>query len=195
MTEPKQGTFMPPEVAVQATPGQSVKAVSPSEEEIRAYALALFDDARSELARADSKGSLLLGAAGLILSALTGAVVGGDWTPNKLDSRWSQAAFALGLAAVVAGVLLIGAAVIPKVRKLPESDYAFHFGHLAHIDQAEARRRIANTIPLLTQRSIDQAWWMSQIAFRKYALIRKSMLFFLLAFIMAGLVPTLNQLG
>jgi hypothetical protein len=173
---------------------QSTDSGGPTEQQVQDYALQLFEDARSELGRADSKGSILLTGGGIVLSALTGAIIGGDWTPSKLDSFAGRAAFFLGFVAVIGGIICIGMAVIPQVRKPPESEYAFYFGQLAHIDRAEAGRRIANTVNVLTERAVDQAWWMSKIALRKYRLIRRSMLFFAFAFVMAILTPTLERL-
>jgi hypothetical protein len=181
---------------VSVAPGES-KGVSAresiDEEELREYAHALFEDARVELARADSKGSILLTGGGLVLSALTGAIVGGDWTPSKLGSDWGRAAFLGSFAFVLYGIVCIGAAAIPKMNRPPESDHAFFFGHLAHCDIDEARRRIANTLPLRVEREIDQAWWMSKLAWRKYVLIRRSLLSFGCAFVLALVVPILDS--
>jgi Family of unknown function (DUF5706) len=172
----------------------SLGASSPVDEEaLREYAHALFEDARVELARADSKGSILLTGGGLVLSALTGAIVGGDWTPSKLGSNWSRAAFLGSFAFVLYGIVCIGAAAIPKMNRPPATNHAFFFGHLAHCDIDEARRRIANTLPLRVEREIDQAWWMSKLAWRKYVLIRRSLLSFACAFVLALFVPILDS--
>jgi hypothetical protein len=162
--------------------------------EVRAYALELYDDAKSEVNRADSKGSILLSGSGIVLSALTGSIIGGDWTPAKLQSDWSRVAFVLGFVGVIVGMVCIGAAVIPKVRKPPESDYAYFFGQLAHVDRSEAARRISNTVGYQTERAIDQAWWISKIAFRKYLLVRRALLCFAFAFTMAILVPVMERI-
>jgi hypothetical protein len=126
---------------------------------------------------------------------LTGAIIGGDWTPAKLDSWLSQAAFVVGFVAIVAGMVCIGASVIPKVRKPPASDYAYFFGQLAHVDRTEAARRIANTVGYQTERAIDQAWWISKLAYRKYLLVRRALLCFAFGFAMAILVPVLERVS
>jgi hypothetical protein len=146
------------------------------------YKEALLRETREELAKADTKASILLAASSIAFAALLE-------DPDKLlqdDAR--RLAWALALA--LAGICFVGAAVKPRLRATDvEAPTPHYFGDVEayrplplrfwqrrqQVEAARARFAIeleaAASGSEYEERLTDQIWHLSHIAFRKYRLV------------------------
>jgi len=155
-----------------------------------AYKEALLRETREELQKADNKASILLAASGIVFTAVLTAATTIGWDPDRLSVKTARTTLWLAIGLVAIGVVLIAAAVKPRLRirsgTHEEIDY---FGDVEAYwprwwqfrdrknQLAESRQRFAQALSSGHQRQRyreridDQIWTLSHIAFRKYQLI------------------------
>lgn len=154
----------------------------------------LLDEGREELARADNKASVLLGAAGLVLSVFLGSVIAGDWDPTQIGNPIAEASFWVGIALSVTGVARLAAAVMPRTKHDEAKENLAYFGHVIQYRRrglamrrstrrrrdAEAKRDLHAAIAAVSthrfDRMVDQVWVISLIVQRKYQHVRSGLL-------------------
>jgi len=147
----------------------------------------LLRDTREEVARADSKASLLLASSGVVVGALLAGLIAGRWSPFELNNRiewmWWLAA---GLAA--AGLIALGSAVWPRFarRNSPRPSVPSYFGDVATFSDSDAllTALLKSSDEGLT-RTADQIWEVSRIVRRKYVLVRFALVLFVVASVLA----------
>jgi MFS family permease len=180
-----------------APPGPTSHAGEPpgTADPALSYLADLLADTREELTRADSKASLLLAAAGVILGALIAGLAGSNWTPLDLDSR-IQWIWWLGVAAAAAGVLAIAASVYPRIYqpRIPHPGVPTYYGDVAAYRSVEAFRNSIGEVPLPKERLINQAFVLARIVQRKYVLLRRGLCCLLLAISACTLAVVINTL-
>lgn len=180
----------------------AVPASAAQEAPEEAFAELLLDEGREELQRADNKASILLGAAGLVLSVFLGAAVAGDWDPTELGDGRAQPFFWVGIGFAVLGVIMLAAAVMPRIKHDEAKEKLAYFGHVTQYREGgwalrpstKARRDAAGRDDLRAaictaslgrfDRTVDQVWAVSHIVQRKYKHVRRA----LWAFLTAGLL-------
>ena len=156
----------------------------------------LLDEGREELARADNKASVLLGAAGLVLSVFLGSVIAGDWDPTEITNDAAEVVFWTGIALSILGIVRLAAAVMPRTKHGEGKEKLAYFGHVIQYRKrglalrsatrqrrdAEAKRDLRAAITAASvnrfDRTIDQVWVISLIVQRKYEHVRGGLLLF-----------------
>ncbi|MFF9560068.1 Pycsar system effector family protein [Streptomyces albus] len=73
----------------------------------------LLQDMRGEIARADSKAAVLLGAVSMTVGAFAGVLAGSDWSPSQLPCP-GAAAWWTGVGALGIALLALLMAVLPR---------------------------------------------------------------------------------
>jgi MFS family permease len=149
------------------------------------YAEQLLAESREELARADGKASILFGAFGVAAGVLLGAVVGGTWSPANFDNGTAECVWWVGIVGAGLSILLLGLAVLPRVRHGAGRERLYYFGHVVQYRQRTwlgfPRRGLAPTDeflrdlrhpPTSLDRAADQIWVISGLVQTKYRLIR-----------------------
>ena len=147
-----------------------------------AYKESLLRETREELARADTKASILLAASGIALAALFK-------DPDKLTDARSRTLTWVALALTLAGILFLGAAVKPRLRaKHSKTPMPHYFGDVEAYRPSwwrvwrrrrrleQARERFGKELEDAAtaeyeERLTDQVWVLSHIAYRKYRLV------------------------
>lgn len=95
------------------------------------YREALLAETREELQKADAKASILLAATGIAFSALLAAAGAGTWSPEKLHHGDARLAIWCSLALALAGVCILGGAVIPRLRaRTMDREKLHYFGNV-----------------------------------------------------------------
>jgi hypothetical protein len=147
------------------------------------YKEALLRETREELARADTKASILLAASGIAFAALFK-------DPDKLSQHTARTLTWIALGLTLGGICFVAAAVKPRLRaKHDKSPTPHYFGDVEayrppwwHLWRRrrrlrEARERFgeelaeAATPTEYEERLTAQVWVLSHIAFRKYRLV------------------------
>jgi hypothetical protein len=149
------------------------------------YADRLLAESREELARADGKASILFGAFGVAAGVLLGAVVGGTWSPAHFDRGIAECLWWVGIAGASLSILLLGLAVLPRIRHGEGRERLYYFGHVVQyrprtwlgfpaqgIAPTEEFFRDLRNPPDSLRRSGDQIWVISGLVQTKYRLIR-----------------------
>jgi hypothetical protein len=151
---------------------------------------ALLRETREELAKADAKASILLAASGIALSALLTVSNKAPWYPDNLTELNARRCAWAAAALMIVGMLLVGAAVKPRLRaKHGTTPVVHYFGDVEAFrppwwrvwrrdtDVDEARTRFSNALADLVDsdaahaRLVDQIWTLSHIAYRKYRFV------------------------
>jgi hypothetical protein len=168
-----------------------------AEEDVRRYTFALLSDTRAEIGRADQKAAILFAAAGIATGVLSGAVLGGRWTPAELSSL-GAVLWWFGSAAGVCAMAAFTLAVFPKTSDrtvVAHPDLVRFYGDVLRVDREnrlEQALRRSSTMEL--QRLITQVKTLSAITVRKYRLIQVgtvSMATAVMGHLAAGLVQLL----
>jgi Family of unknown function (DUF5706) len=161
------------------------------------YKQDLLRETREELARADTKASILLAASGIAFAALIK-------DPDKLTHHAARICSWLALAFTLVGICVVAAAVKPRLRtkhaQVLRPDYfgdaeAFRPAWLtlrfrrAKLNEArEAFGKALNAAAASeTERSdrlTDQTWHLSHIAYLKYRLVAFGMVFYGIAVVL-----------
>lgn len=156
----------------------------------------LLSEAREELGRADNKTSILLAAAGVVVGALTAAVLAGDWSPTKLAPGFASIWW-IGCGFLSAGILCLGIAIYPRTsrpRKVP--NFVAYFGDVVALkSRANLNRAISKTARAAGTRDLDQLELVSAIVSKKYRFLRLALLSFALGALLLALVAALTTVG
>ena len=156
----------------------------------------LLSEAREELGRADNKTSILLAAVGVVIGALTAAVLAGSWSPVTLSVGLAWIWW-IGCGFLSAGITCLGIAIYPRTsrpRKLP--DFVAYFGDVVALkSRANLDRAISNTAGATGSRNLDQLELVSAIVAKKYHYLRLALLSFALGAVLLALVAVLTTVG
>lgn len=148
---------------------------TPPDDEAAALAAEMLAEAASEIDRADSKASLLIGSLGIAFSIVLSGMLGGDWSPGSLH----PVGFALWLVGVVAAagsVVAAARAVWPRLSKAPEKGAITYWGQVSSLrSPAEVEQALTERALRGPQRTYQQLWVLSLVVQRKYRDIRWSM--------------------
>jgi hypothetical protein len=151
--------------------------------EARDYAERLLAETREEIARADAKASILLGAGGVATSIASTALFGG-WNPARLKP-WGTSVWWIGASLAGCALLCLGSAVYPRTGAVSPRGRQSHqreprpvhyFVQLAGCeDLATARRAIEAAAIDSVNRAVEQAWSLSKLVMTKYRLTRAAL--------------------
>ncbi|MCM3885554.1 Pycsar system effector family protein [Frankia sp. R82] len=159
------------------------------------YARELLEAAREERALADSKASLLLATIGVAISVGTGAVLAGSWTPTRLTPA-GAALWWLGAAALTCGVALLAAAVYPRLGPGPSEPWDTTVVNFLEVNRQPSLTDLQDSLRRSAEGDFAgrsrQLRMMSQLAERKYVLIRVA-LWALLASVVLELAAWLTR--
>ncbi len=162
------------------------KTTFDTDEKSLTYLLGVLSETRSEIGRADQKAAILLATAGVGIGALIGGALSGQWSPEVIPDSIEWLWWA-GVGACVLGVLTLAGALYPRSRAKPPSarpgrvylsdftDKATSTAILERDSLGEAARERVDLIA-------DQIRRLGVIVDKKYALIRRGMLFLLGSF-------------
>lgn len=152
------------------------------------YKERLLGETRDELAKADGKASILLAASGIAATALLTVGSTASWYPGKLKHAPAPLLAWLAVGFTVAGIMLIGAAVKPRLRPGRRGTVPHYFGDVeAYYPrwwQWRSRKRLLQAgrhafdaaigqLPPdeYEKRLEDQIWILSHSAYRKYRFV------------------------
>lgn len=142
------------------------------EEAATDYGRTLLKETREELNRADTKASVAFGAVGVGAGAVLGGLIGGDWRPTELGPCASVVWWVGAVGAAIA-VVLLAAAVYPRVEHSKGRERLTFFGHAAEYESPAALASALAAVAACEQeRSADQLWHVARIARDKYRCIR-----------------------
>lgn len=167
------------------------------------YRELLLRETREELARADTKASILLAASGIALAALLSRGNAAPWYPEKLTHQAARVLVWIALGALLVGVTAVGSAVKPRLRT--RHDKPAKPQYFADVEAyrpewwkrrgrkqllRERRSEFAKTVAAMSandteERMNDQIWTLSHIAFRKYQLIKVGIWFYAISALVA----------
>ncbi len=166
-------------------------------EDLRAELVdSLLSDTREELGRADGKASILLSAAGVVVSVLLAGAISRDWNPTQLASfEWL---WWLGTLSGACAIVALGWAIWPRVNHPAEKGKLTYFGHVASfktVDELSAAldRRVSAASP--QSRPTDQLHTVSKIVDKKYRRIRWGIGLFGAALLICTAAVALGQLS
>lgn len=156
-----------------------------SEDPGQAHASDLLAETREELARADQKASILLGAATVALGLVAAPLAAADgWKPADLELEF-EAVFWTGVGMAVLGLLLLGLAVYPltatsrlffwlrRSKRPVRHERADYFGDLAEADSLDTAKRMTFAAAGdRFDRTVSQSWILSKVVTTKYAYTR-----------------------
>lgn len=140
----------------------------------RAQALTLLRDARTEIAQADQKASILLAAVGVIVIVFLGALLNGYWSPMALAAPWLWLWWT-GAIAFGAAVSMFAVAVFPRIgpRGTGRGPGVSSFlDVVACSDERELYRSIEGSHTAGTDDILRELLELSRIVYRKYVLLR-----------------------
>lgn len=162
------------------------------------YKETLLRETREELAKADTKASILLAASSIAFAALL-------TDPDKLSHHAARTLSWVALALTLTGICLIGAAVKPRLRaKHSKTPTPHYFGDVDAYRPSwrqvfDRRKRMETSRELFgkeleeaasqtseyEERLTDQIWHLSHIAYRKYRLVSIGMWLYSSALVVA----------
>ena len=155
----------------------------------RSYPDQLLLETREELVRADGKASILFGASGVAAGVLLGAVVAGDWSPSRFDHGLAEAVWWTGMAVLALSIVLLGMAVLPRVRHGEGRERLYYFGHVVQyrpktilgfpargLSPTTEFMRDLEQSPDGVGRTGDQIWVISGLVHAKYRFIRLALM-------------------
>ncbi|MEV0368556.1 Pycsar system effector family protein [Streptomyces sp. NPDC050636] len=139
-----------------------------------ATGIRLLEDLRGEIARADSKASVLVGALGMTAGLLGGVLTARGWRPSALPAP-AAAAWWLGAGALIVSLVALLMAVLPRYRTShwqPGQPVAY-FGDIQRAaEQHELARALADTERDPTAALINALMENSRIVGSKHRWIR-----------------------
>ena len=157
---------------------------------------------REELQKVDSKSSILLATAGVIVGAFLAGVVGGSWSPTRFRSKGLGTSSSLPSRSA-AGLCSLGAAVKPRVRRANQDHNRLYFFVTRRLsyptfwsrlrgraDMEVARSNFDDAIEKASgsnyeKRLEDQVWHLSHIVMLKYRFITIGMWLFATAIVLS----------
>ena len=160
------------------------------------YKESLLSETREELQKVDSKSSILLATAGVIVGVFLAGAVGGSWTPDKISQHGPRDLVIIALTLGLAGLCSLGVAVKPRIRRANQDhNRLYFFGHVEAFyptiwsrlrgrgDLEAARNSFDAAIEEASgsnyeRRLEDQVWHLSHIVVLKYRFIAIAMWLF-----------------
>lgn len=155
--------------------------------------MVMLAEARSEVATADHKASMVLVALGVGFGAVLGGLLAGDWEPSDLDGA-GEFLWWIGAVIALTSVVCAAAAVWPRYSKDDVSGGIFYWGHVATFSSLTGlTAALDHESPPTMDRTRHQLFALSKIVNKKYNLVRTAMclaagacLFFLLSSLVGG---------
>ena len=142
----------------------------------------LLIESREEVSRADGKASMLLSALTVAAGVLAAALLAGSWSPTRIEQPF-RALWWIGVAFVAAGSIALGLAVWPRLRHHLDGPRASYFDEIALLgDVATVKATLEKADA--SERTLTQLVAISQIARRKYKLIRWAMALLAIALVL-----------
>lgn len=186
---------------------------TPDSNDHRRYREVLLSETREELTKADSKASILLAASGIAASALLSAFWADQWSPSKLHHGDASLAAWLAIASGLLGIVLVAAAVKPRLRTGDSVDHQqlHYFGSVHHFwppwwpphtrgDRGKATKEkfvaaldAASNSDNYVKRLDDQIWFLSKSCYRKYQLISMGLWSFSLVILFAIVTAVIER--
>ncbi len=134
----------------------------------------MLAEAREEVTRADSKAQILLAATGVAVSVVTGAIIGGEWSPAEL-AGWACAAWWTGAVTVGGAVATLGHGIYPKLKRTGEDRLAyFEDVYKLKDDSLASVVGDINHEAQIGHRDVEQLRQLSRIAHHKYVAVQRA---------------------
>jgi len=135
----------------------------------------LLAETREELHRADSKAAMLFAIFGVVVGVVLAGIVAGDWHPDSMKTG-AEVVWWSGASASIAALVLLAAAVWPRLASRHVSGRVTYFGHVvAYSTRDSLRTAIERQADHDIDRPLEQLQAVSRIVVRKYQLIRGGM--------------------
>lgn len=145
---------------------------APVDEKAVALATQLLAETREELIRADSKAAMLFAVFGIALGVVLAGIVAGDWAPSDLAAG-AEVVWWLGAASAALGLVAVGAAVWPRLKRKNATGRVTYFAHvIGYRDREALTEALARQASDDLARPIEQLEAISGIVMVKYRLIR-----------------------
>jgi Family of unknown function (DUF5706) len=144
------------------------------DQEIEDYAGRLLAETREEIARADTKASILFAAFGVVVAAVLAGLVTGDWKPRDLD-RAATIVFWVGSGCAAASFIALGYTLWPRIRHEKAQGPASYFGHVVAYDDLTTLRTALQHGVECSDRTVQQLKVVSDIVWDKFIGIRVAM--------------------
>lgn len=155
------------------------------------YVRRLLDETRDEVTRADTKASIVLAAAGIVVGILLTGFVTGD--VSLAGQRWYVGLFAwVAATGLIGGVGVVGCAVYPRIGK-PEKGRARWFAEIQQYGEDE--EALSQTVEADRDdrtRDLHQTRVLAGIVGRKYLLTKVGMWLLGVGFAAAALAALLS---
>ena len=146
------------------------------DEQTHALAVEMLGEVMTEIDRADSKASLLIGSLGIAFSIVLSGILGGDWDPAQLGP-WRVALWSIGAIAAIGSVTAAALAVWPRLSKGPGPGAITYWGQVRGMrSPQEVAQSLATRGLRAPERTYQQLLVLSAVVQRKYRCIRWSML-------------------
>jgi hypothetical protein len=157
------------------------------------YVSRLLTETREEVTRADTKASIVLAGAGVVVGFLLTGLVTGD--VSIAGSRWYVGALAwIAGGFLVGGVAVLGWAVYPRTGN-PQRGHARWFAEIERYKNDEAGLvQAVETDQADGMRDLHQAFGLAEIVAKKYRLTKVGMWLLGAGFVAAGLATLLHIL-
>lgn len=140
-----------------------------------ATAETMLTEARSEVAQADQKASMLLAALGIGFGLVLSGQLAGDWSPENLSTT-GEWAWWVGATCAATSVAVAAAAIWPRFHADDVRNGIAYWGHVAAYSSIEEFDAAFDGEAMgVHERTRHQLWHLSRVVARKYALIRWAM--------------------
>jgi hypothetical protein len=134
----------------------------------------LLSEARTEVANADHKASVVLAALGIGFSAIMGGVFASNWRPSDLSDR-GQTFWWFGAVCVSLSLISAATAVWPRTGEKTSNGPIYYWGQVAQTKSiAELCKRFEADPPDPAKRTTHQLYHLSHLVQRKYWWIRSA---------------------
>ena len=145
------------------------------DEATHALATEMLGEVMSEIDRADSKASMLIGSLGIAFSIVLSGILGGDWDPTQLGP-WGVTLWTIGAIAATGSVTAAALAVWPRLSKGPGPGAITYWGQVRGMRSPhEVAEALAARGLVAPERTYQQLLVLSAVVQRKYRCIRWSM--------------------
>ena len=145
-------------------------------EATQALAAEMLGEVMTEIDRADSKASLLIGSLGIAFSIVLSGILGGGWNPAELGP-WGVALWSIGALAATASVAAAALAVWPRLSKGPGPGAITYWEQVRGMGSPqEVAEALATRGLHAPERTYQQLLVLSAVVQRKYRCIRWSMM-------------------
>lgn len=135
----------------------------------------MLDEARTEVAHADQKASMVMTVLGIGFAAVLGGLLAGDWKPSSYAAP-GEGLWWLGAVAALAAVICSACAVWPRYSAADVAGGIFYWGHVATFKTQKALSAALDAQPAReSDRTRHQLHKLSRIVQRKYNLVRAAM--------------------